>query len=185
MEDEAIIELYFARSEDAIGETARKYGAYCHRIAENILWRREDAEECVNDTYLAAWNAMPPERPACLRAFLGRITRNLSIARYRRERAKKRCAGAELLLSELEECLPAGGDPAAAMDEALLTAAIADWLGTLGADDRALFIRRYWYGDALKDLAAACGVGENRMAQRMRRLRARLRAVLEKGGFSL
>ena len=114
-----------------------------------------------------------------------KLIKEINIARYRRERAKKRCAGAELLLSELEECLPAGGDPAAAMDEALLTAAIADWLGTLGADDRALFIRRYWYGDALKDLAAACGVGENRMAQRMRRLRARLRAVLEKGGFSL
>lgn len=185
MEDEAIIELYFARSEDAVGETARKYGAYCRRIAENILWRREDAEECVNDTYLAAWNAMPPERPGCLRAFLGRITRNLSVARCRRERAQKRFYAAELLLSELDECLPAGDDPAAALDEKLLTAAITDWLAARSADDRALFIRRYWYGDALKDLAAECGVGENRMAQRMRRLRADLRAALEKEGFSL
>ncbi len=185
MDDGAIIELYFARSEDAVGETARKYGAYCRRIAENILRRREDAEECVNDTYLAAWNAMPPERPACLRAFLGRITRNLSIARYRRERAQKRFYAAELLLSELDECLPAKDDPAAALDKALLTEAVADWLGTLGADDRALFLRRYWYGDALKDLAAECGVGENRMAKRMRRLRANLRDALEKGGFSI
>ena len=185
MEDAEIIELYFARSEDAVGETARKYGAYCRRIARNILWRREDAEECVNDTYLAAWNAMPPERPSCLRAFLGRITRNLSIARYRRERAQKRFFTAEALLSELDECLPGGSDPAEALDEKLLTAAIADWLAALPADDRALFLRRYWYGDALKCLASECGVGENRMAQRMRRLRASLRDALEKGGFSL
>ena len=185
MEDRAIIDLYFARSEDAVGETARKYGAYCHRIAHNILQRREDAEECVNDTYLAAWNAMPPERPTCLRAFLGRITRNLSIARYRRDRAKKRFAGIEALLSELDECLPGGADPAAALDEALLTAAIAYWLAGLDVDDRALFLRRYWYGDAVKALAEECGVGENRMAQRLRRLRASLRDALEKGGHFL
>ena len=185
MEDAAIIDLYFARSEDAIGETERKYGPYCRRVARSILTLREDAEECVNDTWHAAWNAMPPQRPGCLRVFLGRITRNLAIARYRRDHAKKRYAGAELLLSELDECLPSRDDPAAALDEALLSAAIADWLGTLDADDRALFLRRYWYGDAVKDLAAACGVGENRMAQRLRRLRISLRAALEKGGFSL
>jgi RNA polymerase sigma-70 factor (ECF subfamily) len=185
MEDGAIIDLYFARNEDAIGETERKYGAFCRNIALNILQQREDAEECVNDTWHAAWNAMPPERPACLRAFLGRITRNLSISRWRRERAQKRYSGADVLLSELGECVPSGSDPAAALDEKLLTAAIAQWLGTLGADDRALFLRRYWYGDALKTLAAECGVGENRMAQRMRRLRAGLRRALEKGGFSL
>ena len=185
MEDAAIIELYFSRSEDAIGETARKYGFYCWRIAHNILLRREDTEECVNDTWLAAWNAMPPERPACLRAFLGRITRNLSISRWRRERAGKRCSGAEVLLSELGECIPSGSGPETALDERLLTEAIAQWLGTLNADDRALFLRRYWYGDAVKLLASECGVGENRMAQRMRRLRAGLRGALEKGGFSL
>ena len=185
MEDAEIIELYFARSEDAVGETARKYGAYCRRIARNILWRREDAEECVNDTYLAAWNAMPPERPSCLRAFLGRITRNLSIARYRREREQKRFFTAEALLSELDECLPGGSDPAEALDEKLLTAAIADWLAALPADDRAFFLRRYWYGDALKTLAAECGVGENRLAQRMRRLRLSLKDVLEKEGVDL
>ncbi len=179
MEDQAIVDLYFARSEEAITATDRKYGGYCRKIALQILSVREDAEECVNDTYHAAWNAMPPERPACLRAFLGRITRNLSISRYRREHAQKRFSGAETLLSELEACVPAGGDPAAALDEKLLTAAIADWLGTLSADDRALFLRRYWYGDALKTLAAACGVGENRLAQRMRRLREQLRAALE------
>ena len=185
MEDAAIIELYFSRSEDAIGETARKYGFYCWRIAHNILMRREDVEECVNDTWLAAWNAMPPERPGCLRAFLGRITRNLSISRYRRDRAKKRFAGIETLLSELDECLPGGAEPEAALDETLLTAAIADWLAGLDADDRALFLRRYWYGDAVKALAEECGVGANRMAQRLRRLRASLRDALSKGGFSL
>ncbi len=185
MEDAAIIELYFARNEDAIGVTADKYGRYCRQIAQNILQIREDVEECVNDTYLAAWNAMPPARPGCLRAFLGRITRNLSIARYRRAHAQKRYAGAEALLSELDECLPGGADPAAALDETLLTQAIADWLAGLDADDRALFLRRYWYGDAVKALAEECGVGENRMAQRLRRLRASLRDALSKGGFSL
>ena len=185
MEDGAIIDLYFARNEDAIGESERKYGAFCRKIALNILLQREDAEECVNDTWHAAWNAMPPERPACLRAFLGRITRNLSISRWRRERAGKRCSGAEVLLSELGECIPSGSNPEAALDKRLLTEAIAQWLGTLSADDRALFLRRYWYGDAVKLLASECGVGENRMAQRMRRLRAGLRAALEKGGFAL
>ena len=185
MEDAGIIELYFSRSEDAIGETARKYGAYCRSIAENILMRREDVEECVNDTWLAAWNAMPPERPGCLRAFLGRITRNLSIARWRRDHAQKRFYLTDALLSELDECVPGGTDPAAALDETLLTQAIADWLGTLSADDRALFLRRYWYGDAVSALAAECGVGENRMAQRLRRLRAGLRDALEKGGHFL
>lgn len=185
MEDAAIIELYFSRSEDAIGETARKYGFYCWRIAHNILMRREDAEECVNDTWLAAWNAMPPERPGCLRAFLGRITRNLSIARWRRDHAQKRFYLADALLSELDECVPGGTDPAAALDETLLTQAIADWLAGLDADDRALFLRRYWYGDAVKALAEECGVGENRMAQRLRRLRGKLRDALEKGGHFL
>ncbi len=184
MDDSEIIRLFRERDERALQACGERYGAFCRRIAENIL-PAEDAEECVNDTYHAAWNVMPPERPACLRAFLGRITRNLSISRYRREHAQKRFSGAETLLSELEACVPAGGDPAAALDEKLLTAAIADWLGTLSADDRALFLRRYWYGDALKTLAAACGVGENRLAQRMRRLREQLRAALEKGGFSV
>ncbi|MBE6908658.1 MAG: sigma-70 family RNA polymerase sigma factor [Ruminococcaceae bacterium] len=185
MEDQAIIELYFARSEDAVGETDRKYGAFCRRVACNILSVREDAEECVNDTYHAAWNAIPPERPASLRAYLGAITRNLSVARWRTEHAQKRFAGMETLLSELDECVPAREGTEADFARGELTEAIAAWLRGLAPDDRALFVRRYWYGDAVKALAKECGVGENQMAQRMRRLRRGLRAALEEGGFSV
>ena len=185
MEDEKIVALYFDRDESAISETKKKYGTYLTTVAYNILRSNEDSEEVVLDTYLGAWNAMPPERPGCLRAFLGRITRNLSIARWRRDHAQKRFDPADALLSELDECVPGGIDPAAALDETLLTQAIADWLSRLNADDRALFLRRYWYGDAVKALAEECGVGANRMAQRLRRLRASLRDALSKGGFSL
>jgi len=185
MDDQAIIELYFARDEDAIRETNRRYGAYCRRIALNILTLREDAEECVSDTYHAAWNAMPPARPGSLRAFLGRITRNLAITRYRAQRAQKRFAGLETMLSELDECLPARQDTEGAFEQEQLAEAIAAWLRSLDADGRALFVRRYWYGDAVKTLAGACGAGENQTAQRLRRLRTGLRAALEKGGFSV
>ena len=183
MEDGAIIDLYCARNEDAIGESERKYGAFCRKIALNILQQREDAEECVNDTWHAAWNAMPPERPACLRAFLGRITRNLSISRWRRERAGKRCSGAEVLLSELGECIPSGSNPEAALDKRLLTEAIAQWLGTLSADDRALFLRRYWYGDSITDIAAAMRTRPHRVTVRLSRIRKRLSDYLKKEGL--
>ena len=185
MDDQEIIELYFARNEDAIGETNRKYGAFCRRVSLNILSQQEDAEECVNDTYLAAWNAMPPARPSCLRAFLGRITRNLSVTRWRAMHAQKRSCGMDVLISELEECIPAREDTEAVFERGQLSRIIAGWLRDLEPDDRALFIRRYWYGDAVKTLAKKCGVGENQMAQRMRKLRTELKQVLEEGGFSL
>ena len=185
MDDPAIIALYFARDEDALAETALKYGAYCSRIAENLLTLPEDAEECVNDTWLAAWNAIPPTRPGSLRAFLGRITRNLSVARFRQSRAQKRYSGMEALFSELEECLPARQDTESEFERAELSRALDAWLRKLEPDDRVLFLRRYWYGDALALLAAQRGISENRLAQRMRRLRLRLRASLEEGGFSV
>ena len=185
MDDAAIIDLYFARSENAISETDRQYGAYLRRVALNLLSLREDAEECVNDTYHAAWNAMPPERPLSLRAFLGRITRNLAVARWRSTHAQKRFAGVETLLSELGDCLPAREDTEGAFERRALAECLTAWLRELSADDRALFIRRYWYGDAVKELAMKCGVGENSMAQRLRRLRAKLKAAIEEGGFSI
>jgi RNA polymerase sigma-70 factor (ECF subfamily) len=106
VEDELIIEMYFKRDELAITETDRKYGAFCHRVAMNILSIREDAEECVNDTYHAAWRQIPPTFPDSLRAFLGRITRNLSVSRFRANRAEKRYTGMEQMLSELNDCVP-------------------------------------------------------------------------------
>ena len=181
MTDESIIELYFARNEAALTETDRAYGAFCRRIALNILTIIEAAEECVNDTYLKAWNSIPPTRPNSLRAFLGSITRNLSISRYRLNHAEKR--GAALLLSELGDCIP---EPASEgnFDERHLIQTLNEWLRALPDRDRALFVRRYFSGDDLKTLAGLCGVTQNRMAQMMFRLRKKLREKLESEGFN-
>jgi RNA polymerase sigma-70 factor (ECF subfamily) len=184
MRDEQIIELYWARDEGAIAESGARYGAYCGSIAMNILVNREDADECVNDTWLHAWEAMPPHRPNALAAFFGRITRNLAITRYRANRAQKRYSGMTELLSELDDCVPSGDSTERSVERGLLTTAINNWLDTLGADDRALFVRRYWYGDALKTLAKESGVTQNQLAQRMLRLRKRLKTALEREGFS-
>ena len=185
MEDRQIVALYHRREESAVAETARKYGSFCRTIAMNILGVPEDAEECVNDTWHAAWRQMPPERPVSLKAFLGCITRNLSISRFRSHRAQKRYAGLERMLSELEECVPSGVSVERTVESRELGACISDWLEMLDADDRRLFIRRYWYGEAVKTLAAEKGSTENAVAQRMRWLRGRLKAYLERKGVSL
>ena len=185
MDDSQIVALYFRRDENAITETDRKYGPFCRRVAENILTAREDAEECVNDTYHAAWNAIPPEEPRSLRAFLGRIVRNLSISRWRAGRAKKRYHGMEVLLSELDDCVPAGDSPAEELDRAALAEAIGAWLEGLPAEDRRLFLRRYWYGDGVNLLAEETGRTPNQMARRMLRLRKSLRQALEAEGVSI
>lgn len=185
MEDRKIIDLYHSRDESAVAETDRKYGSFCRAIAMNILSIREDADECVNDTWHAAWCKIPPERPESLRAFLGRITRNLSISRYRASRAQKRYSGLELMLSELEECVPSGVSVEQAVERKELGEHISDWLETLREEDRRLFIRRYWYGETAKRLAAEENCTENAIVQRMRWLRRRLKAYLETKGVSL
>lgn len=176
MEDRDIVALYFARSEDAIRETDAKYGAFCRRVARNILTRHEDAEECVNDTYHTAWNRMPPTLPASLRAFLGRITRDLAIDRFRADHAQKR--GAAQLLSELDECVPAEMNTERLIEERELIESVENYLRSLDPDDRALFIRRYWYGEAVKELAKACGLSAAQATQKLRRLRLKLRDAL-------
>lgn len=182
MEDQGILELYFRRSEQAISETAEKYGGYCGAVAANILTLPEDAEECLNDTWLAAWNDIPPSRPGCLRAYLGRLTRNLAITRYRYSHAGKRSAGMDLLLSELEDCLPAAGGVEQVLEQAELNRILRDWLDGLAAEDRKLFVRRYWYGVSVKALAAEAETKQNLMAQRLLRLRRKLKARLEQEG---
>ena len=185
MDDAGIVALYWSRDESAITETDRKYGPYCRAIALNILSVREDAEECVNDSYHNAWNAMPPQRPDKLPPFLGRIVRNLSISRWRRERAQKRYGGLENLLSGLEECLP---DPKGVEQEVegrALTRRIEGWLEGLSRDDRAVFLRRYWYGQEVRALARAWGVTPNRMAKRLQRLRKSLKQNLEQEGITV
>lgn len=182
--DDEIIELYHLRSESAISETDRKHGTFCRRLAMNILTSREDVEECVSDTWLAAWNSMPPDRPSSLRAFLGRITRNLSISRFRRNHAAKRYAGMEILLSELEECIPDGAAEVE-IERRLLSDIISRWLDSLSDVDRVMFVRRYWYGDSVKELAYLYGETQNQTAKRMQRLRQNLREVLEKEGIEI
>lgn len=183
MDDKTIIELYWSRNELAIAETDAKYGSFLQRIALNILSLVQDAEECVNDTYHAAWNKMPPEEPLSLRAFLGRIVRNLSISRFRSNHAEKRYAGMELMLSELEECIPSGESVEDIVvkkwETQKLTSVMENWLSSLSQEDSALFLRRYWYGDAIKDLAKEWGTTPNLLAQRMFRLRKKLKTYLE------
>lgn len=180
MRDEAIIELYFARNERAIDETRRKYGGYCSALAQRLLGLREDAEECVQDTYLAAWNTIPPERPNVLRVFLGRITRNLAISRWRKNRAAKRYAAMELQLDELADCVPSETSVEREIERREMGRSISDWLDTLPQGDRDLFIRRYWYAESPEALGRELGMKPNTVSQRLRRLRLALRDKLEK-----
>jgi|LGOV01.1.fsa_nt_gb RNA polymerase sigma-70 factor (ECF subfamily) len=185
MEDLQIIELYWSRDEAAISETDTKYGRLLHSIAKNILSKHEDAEETVSDTYSKAWDAMPPQRPKYLSAYLGRIARNLSINRWHKNRAQKRYYGVEVLLSELTHCVPDTQSVEQEIETEELAEAISRWLLSLSLDDRVLFMRRYWFGDALNDLAAECGTTPNKLAGRMYRLRQSLRKVIEREGIVL
>ena len=178
------MELYWRRDEAAIGETERKYGALCRGVAWNILGVDEDAEECVNDALHQAWNAIPPQRPDRLGAWLGRVTRNLALNLWSRNHTQKRYAGMAALLSELEDCVPAPGSVERELEDQELSAAIDGWLRTLSREDRTLFLRRYWYGVELP-LAVERDVSPNRLAQKMYRLRQSLKNALEKEGFSL
>jgi RNA polymerase sigma-70 factor (ECF subfamily) len=185
MEDKEIVSLYHMRDERAIRETDAKYGKYCHRIAKNLLTLHEDAEECVNDMYLAAWNRMPPENPHLLSAFLSRIVRNIAISRFRRDRAKKRYDGMEILLSELDDCIPNTENLEKTVEERELSDIISDWLDTLTVDDRALFIRRYYHGESIKELAKISGIAPQALSSRLFTLRAKLKSQLEEKGVSL
>lgn len=185
MDDFSIIELYHQRDERAIVESDKKYGALCRSIALRLLSFREDAEECVNDTWHAAWNTMPPDRPQALGAFLGRITRNLSVSRWRRDHAQKRYDGITILLSELEDCVPDFNTVEAELNRQQISQSISTWLDSLTDIDRRLFIRRYWYGDQVKELAAELGERANTVTQRLLRVRKALRTFLESEGVEL
>ena len=184
MTDEQIIQLYLNRDQTAITETDQKYGAYCHTIAANLL-NREDCEECINDTYHTAWRHIPPEIPQSLKAYLGRIVRNLSISRFRGNHAQKRSCGATVLLSELEDCLPASHTVETEVDARDLSRWITAWLSNLSGDDRALFVLRYWHGTAVQELAEKSGRTPNAISLRLRRLRKDLQKFLESKGVSL
>ena len=185
MEDVQIIALYWQRDEAAIRETDGKYGPLCRRIAMNILRSLPDSEECVSDTYLRAWDTMPPQRPDSLRSYLGRIVRNCSISRYRALHAQKRDVGAQVLLSELGECVSTPETPHHQAEVRELTELIELWLGNLGEEDRALFLRRYWYGDGVGQLSEELGVRPNSLTKRLSRLRESLRRHLEREGVAV
>lgn len=186
MDDSKIIELYQDRSEQAISETSRKYGKYCHCIAYNILHNAEDSEECVNDTYLRAWNSIPPKRPNRLQSFLGKITRNLSLNRWEMLSAEKRGAGqVPLVLEELAECIPAGENVEQLAEDTVIRNALDRFLEELPEETRKLFVRRYWYLSPVKEIAADYGFSESKVTVTLFRTREKLRTVLEKEGISL
>lgn len=181
MEDSQIVELYWARSEQAITETSDKYGGYLRNISWNILRSHGDAEECVNDTYLRTWNAIPPARPSALRVWLGRIARNLSLDRWKQSRAQKRGGDeAALLLGELDTCIPAPHGTEKAMEDQEIAALISLFLRNLSPETRKIFLRRYWYGEDLTTIAACLGCSQGKVKSSLFRTRKALRAYLEK-----
>ncbi len=186
MDDAAIVALFWARDERAIPAAAEKCGVYCASIAGNILPDRRDAEECVSDTYLQAWNAMPPQRPAVLPAFLGRITRNLALNRLRSAAAQKRGGGeAEAVFEELQHIVSDRDTPADALDRQELVAVINDFLAALPETKRRIFVCRYWYFESVPDIAARFALSENRVSVTLHRLRAQLRRCLSERSFML
>jgi len=184
MEDQRIVDLYWNRDEDAILHTQRKYGGLCQTIANNILGNPQDAEECVNDAYLKVWNSIPPERPESLLGFLSRVVRNISLDKYRFNRAEKRSRGADIMFSELEECLSDESLAALNEDEGIVDA-INRFLKTLDQENRILFVRRYYYMDSNEMLAKTFGMNDNTIRQRLFRMRENLKKFLEKEGIGL
>ena len=186
MEDTEIVELYWARQEQALTETEKKYSAYLTKIAWNILADSRDSEESVNDTYLAAWNSMPPHRPLMLSTFLGKLTRRISIDRWRARSAQKRRASEYALsLAELEECIPGENTPEAELSVKLLGEAISRFLLSRPKEARTLFVARYYFLDSLKEAARYCGMTESRAKSLLCRTRCALREYLKKEGFFL
>lgn len=185
MEDKTIIQLYWARSSEAIPATDAKYGAQCRGLSARILQNSEDAEECVNDTWLRAWNTMPPQFPSSLRAYLLKIVRNLSIDRWRAERSQKRGGGAAELVLELEDCLPPAPSAEEVTEARAAVEVIDRWLDELEVEDRVIFLKRYWYGIAVKEIARQFSCTQSHMAKRLFRLRNSLRTTLEREGVVL
>ncbi len=180
MDDESIIVLYWQRSESAITETEIKYGAYCRSIAFNMLRVKEDAEECVSDTWLSAWNTMPPQRPARLSLFLGRITRNGALDRLRARMRQKRGGGTETLpLDEQGECVPAETGVEKELEDREIAEVISRWLRSLPREKRSVFVRRYWYFESVDDIARRFGYSHAKTNSILHRLRLELKKTLE------
>lgn len=178
IEDEKIIELFFERSEQAIRELDNKYGKVCHALSYNIVNNRQDAEECVNDAYMGAWNTIPPAKPDPLRAYICKIVRNISLKCYYRREAAKRNSTYEIAMQELEPYLSAPETVEAEMETKELARIIESFLDTLTVENRIIFMRRYAYLDAYSDIAACVGLSEKNVSVRLTRIRQRLKEYL-------
>ena len=184
MDDTQIVELYWERKECAIEETATKYGSYCYSIAQNILHNEDDAKECVNDTWLDAWNSMPPHRPSVLSTFLGKLTRRISIDKWRRSTAKKRGDGQlPLVLAELEDCISDGKSIEEETERKLLAEVIAAFVKSLPETEQKVFLCRYWYMDSVSAIATRFRFSESKVKSMLSRTREKLRVRLEKEGL--
>ena len=183
MEDTAIIDLYFKRSEQAIVETDTKYGGYCYSIAYNILSNREDSEESVSDTYMATWKSIPPRRPRSLCAFLGKLTRHISIDHWRKSSAKKRGGGEIILaLDELENCVDVTNTEKT-YEQKELTWVLNQFLSSLSATERNVFLCRYWYMDSIKAISEYSGFSQSKITSMLHRTRDKLRKRLIEEGY--
>lgn len=186
MNDEQIIDLFFSRSEQAIIEVKEKYETYCHRIANNILHNYEDSEECVNDTFLQAWNTIPPQKPSVLSSFLGKITRNLALNKHKYNSAQKRGgAYVDVFLEELADCLPANDDTEQVVAAHFVIDCLNLFLSKQKTRTRKIFMRRYWYLDSIKEIASDFGVSESSVKMILLRTRNSLKSFMEKEGISI
>lgn len=182
MEDKEIIDLYFARKDNAIAETARKYGRMLRSIAYRILNNNADSEECENDTYLAAWNKIPPLIPSDLAAFLGRVVRNIALDKHDYYTADKRNRTFEMALDELGDILPDNASPDREYGIKETAQCISDFLHTKSYDKRVVFVRRYWYCDDISKIAADCGFSESKVKSMLMRMRDELKVYLKRNG---
>lgn len=185
MEDSKIIELFYERSEQAIVELSKKYGTVCNKVAKNILNNELDAEECVNDAYLGAWNTIPPQCPNPLQTYICRIVRNLSIKKYHKNTAVKRNSYYDVVLDEVENCMPS---QITVEDELMvkeLTQSIDRFLATLDQEKRVMFVRRYWYSDSISDIARRFYMSNSNVSVGLLRTREKLKKYLRKEGFEI
>ncbi|MCM1307327.1 MAG: RNA polymerase sigma factor [Butyrivibrio sp.] len=183
MNDNEIIDLFFKRSEKAITHLSDKYGYVLMKVSMNLVNNYSDAEECLNDAYLNVWNAIPPQTPKYLLAFVCRIVRNISIDRYRRDNAQKRNGNYDLCIEELEECIASKKSIDEEITESELAACINEFLGTLGELEQMIFVRRFWYFDTYEDIASKANIRANTIRVRIFRTKAKMKAFLEERGI--
>ncbi len=184
MDDKSIVRLFLQRSESAISETAKKFGRYCFKIAYNILANHEDAEECVNDTYNTAWNSIPPSEPPVLSVFLGRITRQAAIDKFRYRNAEKRGGGEmPLVLDELHECIPDITDTECELEKNRLAEVMKAFITSLPSTEKKIFLCRYWYMKSISEIAMQFDFSQSKVKSMLFRTRNKLRQKLIKEGF--